>query len=384
MASLALGFLLLHAGFVVWGGPRDPVLLPTVAALMGLGLALVQRLAVGLEAPAYAGRHWLWLLLALATIGAVAHWPFDLGLLRRYRYSVLLAGLGLVAATLVAGHATAPGGPRLWLGLGGFSFQPSEVLKLLLVVFLAAYLADKQELLAATRTRLGPVSLPPVPYLAPLLILLGLSLGLLFVQRDLGAALLLFVIALGLLYVASGRLDVVAIGLGGFALGAWLLHERLAIVQTRAAIWLDPWAEPQGAGYQVIQALLAIGAGGVLGTGLGFGEPTAIPAVHTDFVYAALAEELGLAGATAVLGLVLVLVLRGFRIALEATDAFERLLAAGLSFAFAVQTFLIVGGVLKVIPLTGITLPFLSYGGTSLVTSAVAVGLLLRIGRGRG
>jgi cell division protein FtsW len=190
-------------------------------------------------------------------------------------------------------------------------------------------------------------------------------------------------IALGLIYAASGRLDVVLLGLAAFVAGAWLLNETVGVVQTRLAVWQDPWSDAQGAGYQPVQGLLAVGAGGVLGTGLGFGEPVAIPAVHTDFVYAAAAEELGLAGATGLLCLYLVLALRGFAVAVAARDIFERLLAAGIALAFAVQTFIIVGGVLKVIPLTGVTLPFLSYGGTSLVVSAAAMGLLLRVGRGR-
>ncbi len=378
LALVAL-FLLLHLSLALGGRGADQLLLPGVQVLMLLGLAVVQRLALGLDVPQVAARQWLWLALGIGTIGATVHAPWGLGPLRRYRYTWALVGAGLVAITFVAGHSTVADGPSLWLGFGWLSFQPSELLKLVVVVFLAAYLAEKQELLAAGRTRLGPLTLPPLPYLAPLAVMLGLSLGLLVAQRDLGAALLLFIIALGLIYAASGRVGIVLAGLVAFALGAWLLADHVAVVSTRVQIWRDPWADAQGTGYQLVQALLAVGAGGVLGTGLGFGLPTAIPAVHTDFVYAAIAEELGLAGATGVLCLYLVLVLRGFRIALRAVDPFARLLAAGLAFALAVQVFIIAGGVLKVIPLTGITLPFLSYGGTSVIVSAVAVGLLLRV-----
>lgn len=378
--TVAVLFGLLHLALAARGGGTDGVILPVTQVLMLLGLALAQRLSAGLGYP-LAERQGRWLVLGIVTLAVVALAPVDLRLLRRYRYTWLILALSLVALTFVAGHSTIDGGPRLWLGPGAWSFQPSEVLKLLVIVFLAAYLAERHEVLSAGGRRIGRFELPPIPYLAPLALMLGLSLGLLFAQKDLGAALLLFVIALGLIYVASGRADVVVGGLLAFALGAWLLHGQVSVVQTRVAIWQDPWADAQGAGYQIVQGLLAIGAGGVMGTGLGFGQPTAIPAVHTDFVYAALAEELGLAGATGLLCLYLVLSLRGLAIAVQAVDPFERLLAAGLALGLAVQTFIIVGGVLKVIPLTGITLPFLSYGGTSILISSVALGLLVRISR---
>jgi cell division protein FtsW (lipid II flippase) len=372
-------FLALHFSLVLRGRGTDQIILPIVQVLMLVGLAVMQRLAVGLDAPGLDTRHWRWLVLGLGMLALVLHAPWDIQVLRRYRYTWALGGLGLVAATFLFGHATRADGPRLWLGVGGQSFQPSELLKLVVIIYLAGYLSEKQDLLAGAIMRLGPVTVAPLAYLAPVAIMLGLSLGLLAVQRDLGAALLVFVIALGLVYAASGRLGLVGAGLALFVAGAWLLNDHVAVVSTRTAIWLNPWVDAQGHGYQLVQALLAIGAGGVLGTGLGYGLPTAIPAVHTDFVYAAVGEELGLAGASAVLALYLVLILRGFRIAVRATDPFERLLATGLAFAIAVQVFIIVGGVLKVIPLTGITLPFLSYGGTSLVTSAIAIGLLLRV-----
>ncbi|MFN2114885.1 MAG: FtsW/RodA/SpoVE family cell cycle protein [Anaerolineae bacterium] len=374
--TLILVLLLAHFALVLWGRGADQVVLPLVACLMLLSLALVQRLA-----PALAMRQWLWLLLAVPTLVLAALLPFDLRLLRRYRYTWALAGIGLVALTLIAGRAASPGGPRLWLGVGGLSFQPAEVLKLLLVVFLAGYLEDKRELLSQATTRVGPLRLPPLPYLVPLLVMLGLSLVLLAVQGDLGAALLLFAISLGLLYLASSRPAYLVVGLALFLAGAWILHDHVAVVATRASIWRDPWTDPQGAGYQLVQSLMAMSAGGVLGTGIGLGLPTAIPAVHTDFVYAAIVEEIGLAGAAAVVLVYLVLSMRGFRIALEAVETFARLLAAGLTLAIAVQTLIILGGVLKLIPLTGITLPFLSAGGSSMVISCVAAGLLLRISR---
>jgi cell division protein FtsW (lipid II flippase) len=310
-------------------------------------------------------------------IGAGALLPVPLRLLARYRYSWALSAMALVALTLVAGREASPGGPRLWLELGGLSFQPAEPLKLVLVIFLAGYLEDKQDLLARGSWKLGALRLIPWPYLAPLAVMLGSSLLLLAVQRDLGAALLLYGIGLGLLYVASLRISYVLLGLSAFVLGAAELHLRMPVVRTRLAIWLDPWADAQGFGYQVVQSLLAVAGGGFLGSGLGLGQPTVIPAVHTDFVFAAIAEELGLAGATAVLLVYAILGLRGLRAALRANGV-SALLAAGIAIALTLQALIIMAGVVKLIPLTGITLPFLSYGGTSLITSAFMLGLLLR------
>jgi len=363
-----------HLALCLFGRGADQVILPILLLLMGLGLAFNQRLA-----PALADRQEMWLVAGVVVLATSYFLPSDPRRLQRYRYTWALSGILLVALTLVAGRAAVAGGPRLWLGVGTFGFQPSEVLKLVLVFFLAGYLEDKRELLAEGAVRLGRLRLMPLPYLVPLGVMLGLSLALLAAQRDLGAALLLFAIALGMLYLASGRPAYVAGGLALFVAGAWTFYHYITIVRTRVAIWLDPWADPSDSGYQLIQGLLAIAAGGVSGAGIGQGEPTAVPAVHTDFIYAAVVEEIGMAGATAVLMLYLLLALRGFRAAARARAPFLQLLAGGLTFALAVQAFIIVGGVVKLIPLTGITLPFLSYGGTSMLTSAAAAGLVLRV-----
>lgn len=350
----------------------DPLLLPLSCFLMSLGLVLQARLA-----PALFPRHLFWSLAGVAAIGAGALLPVPLRLLSRYRYTWALSALALVALTLVAGKEASPGGPRLWLELGGLSFQPAEPLKLVLVVFLAGYLEDKQDLLARGDWKFGPLRLIPWPYLAPLAVMLGSSLLLLAVQRDLGAALLLYGIGLSLLYVASLRFSYVLLGTAAFIAGAAQLHSRMPVARIRLAIWLDPWSDAQGYGYQLVQALMAVAGGGFLGSGLGLGQPTVIPAVHTDFVFAAIAEELGLAGAAAVVLVYAILGLRGLRGALRATG-FAALLAAGISIALTLQALIIMGGVIKLIPLTGITLPFLSYGGTSLITSTFMLGLLLR------
>jgi cell division protein FtsW (lipid II flippase) len=270
-------------------------------------------------------------------------------------------------------------GARLWLGFGGVFFQPSEVLKLLLVVFFAAYLDDYRELLTLSSLRLGPISLPPLPYLTPLLFMLAIALGVVVLQRDLGAALLLFNVFLAMLYVATGRLTYVVGSLAIFVLGADLLYRLFNVVQIRVETWIDPWATASTTGYQLIQGLTALAAGGIVGSGLALGSPEYIPAVHTDFMIAAIGEELGLVGTLAVVGLYVVVVHRGLRIALLTRDSFGTLLAAGLTSAFGIQALVILGGTLKLIPLTGVTLPLLSYGGSSVLANYVLLGLLLAV-----
>jgi cell division protein FtsW (lipid II flippase) len=275
-------------------------------------------------------------------------------------------------------------GARLSLSIGPLSGQPSELLKVILVVFLAGYLSENRALLAEESTRVGPLRLPPVPYLAPMVAMWAIALGIVVVQRDLGAALLYFAVFLGLLYIATGRPSYVVGGLLLFVFGAFVLYNLFGHVQARVDNWLDPWRDPQGAGFQVVQALYAFGRGGILGVGLGAGLPTIggrlpVPAVHTDYPLAAIGEELGLIGLLAVLGLYLVVVSRGLRIAASAHDDFRSLLAAGLALVVGVQAFIIAAGNLKLIPLTGITLPFISYGGSSLLANALVVGLLLAL-----
>jgi len=252
------------------------------------------------------------------------------------------------------------------------------------VVFLAGYLSENRPLLQEESTKVGPFRLPPLPYLAPMVAMWAIALGIVIVQKDLGAALLFFAVFLLLLYVSTARLSYVAIGLVAFVLGAAALYFVFGHVRIRIDIWLDPFADPSGAGYQVVQALHAFARGGLIGTGLGGGLPTIagrppIPALHTDFPFAALGEELGLVGILAILGLYLVLVERGLRIAAAAHDEYRAILAAGLSLVIGVQAFIIAGGNLKLIPLTGITLPFISYGGSSLLANAVIVGMLIAL-----
>jgi cell division protein FtsW (lipid II flippase) len=299
--------------------------------------------------------------------------------IKRYKYTWAVLALLILLLTLVFGRDPHGGGAALWIVVGPVQFQPSEVLKVLLVVFLAGYLDDKRELISRATFKLGPLRLPPLPYLGPLFLMWGLTLLLLAVQKDLGLALLLFGLFLAMLYVASSRLIYVVGGLSLFLAGAYVMYLSFAYVQVRVRGWLDPWFDPSGASYQMVQSLLAFGNGGLLGTGLGRGQPDLVPAAVTDFPFAAIGEELGLAGALGVLALYLVFLYRGYRIAIDAFDPFQQLLAAGLTTVIALQTFIIVGGNIKLIPLTGITLPFISYGGSSLLTNFAIVGILLAI-----
>ncbi len=318
-----------------------------MGVLGGLSLLLMERLPQGLVVQRLGDRtlhlgdaQLLWLLLGAGVLGIAAISIRSVRWLREYRYTWAALGIALLAAVFLLGDEV--NGARLSVRLGPFSGQPSELLKVILVVFLAAYLADNRPILASTSTRLGPIALPPLPYLLPMLAMWGIAVAMVIVQRDLGAALLLFSVFLALLYIATRRGSYVVLGLLLFAAGAWLLYGQLAHVRTRVDIWLDPWTDPLGAGYQVIQALYAFGRGGILGTGLGAGLPSignvpAIPLVHTDFAFAALGEELGLMGALAIGACYLVLAERGLRIAARAPDEFQALLAAGLTLVVVLQ-----------------------------------------------
>jgi cell division protein FtsW (lipid II flippase) len=285
----------------------------------------------------------------------------------------------LVALTLFFGLDPNGSGQRLWLGTRSLAFQPSEMLKVLLVVFLAGYLVDKRELLTTHVVRIGPLRPPPLPYLAPMLAMWGLSLALLIVQRDLGAAILFFGLFLVMLYVAVGRAWYVLAGLALFLAGGVACYGAFAHVRLRVEIWLNPWVDPSGRSFQIAQALYSLGSGGLLGDGLGKGYPLYVPAAHTDFPFVALSEEAGLVAGVAVLLLYALLVSRGLQLALRSRQPFNQLLATGLTSIFGLQTMVIVGGNLKLIPLTGVTLPFISYGGSSLLANFLIMGVLLRM-----
>ena len=384
LAALAVA----HLAQVLAGRRTDQVLLPTVGLLGGIGLLLMERLPQDLagsvfgDALGLAGAQLIWLVLAIAAIAVLAVVVRSDTWLRRYKYTWAAAGIGLLLLTFVLGQES--NGALLTLRLGPISGQPTELLKVILVVFLAGYLSEFRPLLVEQSTRIGPLQLPPLPYLVPMVTMLAIAIGIVVIQRDLGAALLLFTVFLGLVYVATTRISYVLIGLALFVLGSYVAYRLFGTVRVRVDIWLHPFVDASGDGYQIVQSLEAFARGGILGTGLGNGLPSVggrlpIPAIHTDFPLAALGEELGLAGILAILGLYLIVIERGLRIATASADDFRALLATGLSMVVGVQAFIIAAGNLKLIPLTGITLPFISYGGSSLTANAVVVGLLLAL-----
>lgn len=411
-SSLPLAlFVLVSLGLSIRNNRTDQLLLPLVAMLTGLSLMLTARLEpplVSIYGDVFAGvdaKQSLWVTLGITILALILFLPWDDWLIRlqgsslmdwldHHRYTWLVIGLGLTLATFLFGVDPNGSGVRVWFDFGLFLFQPSELLKIILVIFLASYLEEHREVVTGGR-RIGKFTLPPLPYLVPIVGMWGIAMLTIVFQRDLGAALLLFGVFLAMLYVATGRVLYVLVGMAALAGGVLLLFstdnlsifgfslERVvSVVRQRILIWLDPWSVAQGAGYQLVQAAYAIASGGILGTGLGRGVPFIVPAIHTDFAYTAIGEELGLAGTLGVLIAYLLLIFRGYHIALAVPGrfrGFEQLLAVGLTTVLAIQTFVIIGGNLQLIPLTGITLPFISYGGSSIVINFVIIGLLLRI-----
>jgi cell division protein FtsW len=348
------------------------LLLPIVAMLSAVGLIFVARLE-----PSFAERQTIWYALGVgALVGVLVFLP-DPRVLRSYKYLAASAGLGLMVVTAIAGREI--NGSRLWLGVGGFNFQVTEAMKVLLIVFLAGYLADRRLVLASVTRRWRTFRVPTLPYLIPLGVIWVLTFLVLIWQRDLGAVLLLGGVTLLLLYTATGRLSFVLLGVVLVILNVFVAYRLFDYVRGRIDVWLEPLSQSEGQGYQMAQALYALAHGGVLGAGLGSGFPGYIPAVHTDFVFAAVAEELGVAGAFGLLALYILLAARGLRISLLQLTDFGTLLALGCTGILALQCLVIVAGNLALIPITGITLPFVSYGGSSILANFVMLGLLLRL-----
>jgi cell division protein FtsW (lipid II flippase) len=364
--------------FVVWGiliviadvvtrralPDRDPYLLPATALLSGWGLLTIWRLDA-----TFGMRQMIWLVISMAIFLAGLRLPHDLQFLRRYKYILLTSGLLLTALTLIFGTNPGGVGPRLWLGCCGIYLQPSEPLKLLLIAYLAAYLADRT-----------PVRLSAFPLLVPTLFVTGLSLLILIVQRDLGTASIFILLYTVILYIATDHRRVLLSTAAGLALAGLVGYFFIPIIQIRMEAWLDPWSDPSGRSYQIIQSLLAVANGGTLGRGPGLGSPGLVPVAISDFIFAAIGEEIGLVGIVGLLGLFGLTLARGLTASLRAPDRFRRYLAAGLTAYLGIQSLLIIGGNLRLLPLTGVTLPFVSYGGSSLLTSFLALLFLLRIG----
>jgi cell division protein FtsW (lipid II flippase) len=399
-ARYAAGFAALfgaaHLGVRRLAPYADPLLLPVVALLNGLGLVLIHRLDLAGAARAHQLGRLLPrgdapLQLAWTAVGVI----FFLGVLllirdhralQRYAYTAAAAGLLLllIPAVLPARFSEV-NGARLWIRVAGFSLQPSEFAKLSLEIFFAGYLVAKRELLALAGRRFLGLALPRGRDLGPVVVAWLASLAVLVREKDLGTSLLFFGIFVAMLYVATERGSWLLIGVALFSAGAYAAYHLFGHVRIRVDIWLHPFADPAGAGYQLVQGLFGLASGGVGGTGLGQGRPDTVPYASSDFITATIGEELGLAGLMAVLVLFALLVERGLRAGLAVRDPFGKLLSAGLSFGLALQVFVVVGGVTRLIPLTGLTLPFLSYGGSSLVANWALVALLLRISdAGRG
>jgi cell division protein FtsW (lipid II flippase) len=370
-------FAIAHIGRRVLVPRADPYLLPVTALLSTLGLLLLYRINAAL-----ALKQAIWLIVGLGAFLVVLAAVRDLRPLARHKYWLGIAGLLLLAIPAVVGQEI--NGARLWLSVGPIHFQPAEFGKVLLVAFFAAYLVDVREVLTVSTRRILGAPLPPFRYLAPLLTVWGFSMLLMIFVKDLGTSLLFFGALLALIYVATGRFLYVVVGVLLFLIGATALYFVFAHVQTRVDVWLNPWADPSGKGYQIVQSLFSLASGGLFGRGLGQGYlilqsgHAIIPHLESDFIFSAIGEELGLVGGIGIILLYLIFTYRGLRVAMASRDDFSRLLATGLTSIFALQAFIIIGGVIKLIPLTGITLPFVSYGGSSVVANFVLLALLLR------
>ena len=377
MALLSVFYVVAHIVMRRTTAQADPLILPVAAILNALGLAAVYRLSPAEYGPAQI----TWTIVGIASFVATLIFVRDFQVLSRYKYILGFAGVALLLLPLAPGIGATINGARLWVAIGPLSFQPGELAKVCLVIFFAAYLAERKELLAIASRRLLGLHFPDLKHFGPLLVMWGLSLAVMFFEKDLGSSLLFFSIFLVMLYVATARIVYVAIGLLMFAAGAYIGYQIFTHVQQRVQIWLDVFNPRYIAdeGYQLAQSLFALATGGLFGTGLGQGRPDLIPAAHTDFIFAVIGEELGMMGTAGVLLCFMLLVARGLRIAMQSRGDFGQLLALGLVTIFAVQTIIILAGVTRLMPLTGITLPFMSYGGSSLISNFILIALLIRI-----
>ncbi|MDK3255118.1 FtsW/RodA/SpoVE family cell cycle protein [Blastococcus capsensis] len=379
-------WIVAHLAVRRWASYADPLLLPAVALLVGLGLTVIHRLDLAAEMSGNTASRedapvqLIWATLGVALFVAVLVIVRDHRALSRFAYTLALLGIVLLALPAVLPASISEvNGAKIWIRVAGFSIQPGEFAKICLVVFFAAYLVDKRDVLALASKKVAGLELPRGRDLGPVLLAWILSILVLVFERDLGSSLLLFGIFVVMLYIATERASWLFIGLTLFAGGALIAYQIFGHVRARVDTWLDPFAYIDGAGYQLVQSLFGLGTGGLFGAGLGGGRPDQVPIAKSDFIAAAVGEELGLFGLVAVIVVYLILVERGLRTSLVVRDAFGKLLAAGLAFAVAWQVFVVLGGVTGLLPLTGLTTPFLAYGGSSLVANFVLVALLVRI-----
>ncbi len=371
--GLFAAFAAAHVAIRFLAPGADPAILPIVFALSGTGITFLTRLA-----PDSAVSQVVWLFLSVAAMVAVLVVVRDLDALADYKYTLGIAGVVLLVLPMLLG--TEQNGSKLWIYIGSFSFQPGEFAKILITLFLAFYLATNREALSASMRHFGPVTLPRLRMLLPLLVMWGISLLVVVFETDLGSALLFFAFFVIMIYVATGRASYVVVSLLLLAAGGVACYFLFGHVQNRVNIWIDPWSAAASGGYQLVQGLYSLADGGLVGVGIGNGLATTIPFVQSDFIFAAIGEEMGLLGASAILILFLLFCVRGLATAARAKSDCSAFAAVGLTCAISIQAFIIVGGVTKLLPLTGVTLPFMSQGGTSLLASFLIVGLLLRAG----
>jgi len=352
----------------------DSTLLPLAVMLHGIGYVVIARLS---ERRAALQTTWSFIaIVAFVLTLLVVQRPPDLA---RYKWTFLAVGAALLVMPLVPGIGTSVGGAKIWVSIGPINFQPGEFAKIALALFFASYLADNRELIAAGTRRIGPLRIPELRYVLPVTLAWGFAVAVMVAEKDLGSALLFFTLFTVMMWVATERAIYLILGVVIFSGAAYAAWHTVDVVRTRVELWRDPWSQYAGKGYQPAQAMFAFANGGTGGTGLGMGSPNKIPAASTDFVYAAIGEEMGLVGATAIIIAFLLLLGAGLRVAIRADRPFEKLLATGLTTIISMQAFIIIGGVLRLVPLTGITLPFVSYGGSSLLANYMLLALLLRI-----
>jgi cell division protein FtsW (lipid II flippase) len=359
----------------------DPYLFPLMALLTAFGLVMIYRIDESL-----ARDQANWFVLGLVLFALTIHFLRDYDVLERYRYTIAAIGLLLLLAPRLPGIGQQVNGAFLGVKIGPLAFQPAEFSKICIVVFLASYLRERREVLIVGARRVLGVTLPPLKHFGPMLVVWGASMFMLVFIRDLGSSLMFFAAFLALLYVATGRFSFVVIGMAMFVVGAWFFAATIPHVHDRVEVWLNPYAHPSGSGYQILQSIFAQADGGLFGKGFGQGLITIpgthaalLPAAQTDTIYSLIVNELGLFGACGMILVYLLIAARGFKVALLADDGFSKLLATGLTAVFSIQAFVIIGGVTRVIPLTGVTLPFVSYGGSSIVANFVLLALLLLI-----
>jgi cell division protein FtsW (lipid II flippase) len=364
-----------------WLAPSsDPILYPVAVGLSGFGYGMIHRLD-----PKLADAQLGWIAIGMAAFVLTLFIVRDHRSLENYSYIFMVLGIALLLLPMTGIGTDLNRSARLWVRIGALTFQPSELAKIVLAIFLAGYLARKREVMTITSFRMGPIGIPAPRHFGPLLLAWGLSLAVMFYEKDLGSSLLFFALFVVTLYAATARAIYAASGLALFAGGATIAAQKFSHVAARVNDWLDPWKTIQGSGRQIAQSAFALAAGGFTGAGLGRGHPELIDpglrsgTLPTDFIFAAIGEELGLLGSAALLILFGLVAARGFHIALRSRDTFGTLLATGLSVLIGLQAFLIMAGVSRLLPLTGITLPFISYGGSSLLANFVLVALLMRI-----